>query len=69
MACYNYYSWQQAFPNVYTSPAQAQAGQRLGYKQQQAATVSHAATQLFSGAESGGRQAPISQEMRLTIFT
>ena len=61
MACYNYYSWQQAFPNVYTSPAQAQAGQRPGYEQQQATTVSHA-TQLFSGAESGGRQAPINQE-------
>jgi hypothetical protein len=63
MACYNYYSWQQGFPNaVYTSPAQAQTGQRPGYEQQQAATVSHAVTQLFGGAESDDRQAPISQE-------
>ena len=61
MAYYNYYSWQQAFPNVYTSPAQAQAGQRPGYEQQQATTVSHA-TQLFSGADSGGRPAYGGQE-------
>ena len=65
MACYNYYSWQQGFPNVvYTSPAQVQTGQKPGCEQQQAATVSHDVTQLFSRTESHGRQAPISQESR-----